>query len=278
MGQSRISRHLKLMSEAGLLQVEKQGTWHYYRLSLEEGFVNDIWASVEPHLADHEEHERDALGVLEVMSERRKRNQDFFNQHARDWDNIHVELLNLPDYQERLLDMIPSGGLVVEVGVGTGSLLPLLAKKGEEVLGLDHSPSMIKLARGTIGQQQLTGQVEVRLAEMNHLPCAAESARTVVLNQVLHHAEQPVEVFREIARVLEQGGALVVADLSRHSHDWVRERLADQWLGFKQEELQKWLADAGMTLSECLELEAVSGQQAVLLFKAVNHKHRNLNQ
>ena len=275
MGQSRISRHLKLMSEAGLLQVEKQGTWHYYRLSLEEGFLSDLWASVEPRLAELEGQERDALGVMQVMSERRKRNQEFFDQHARDWDNIHVELLNLPDYQDRLLAMIPSGGLVVEVGVGTGSLLPLLAKKGERTLGLDHSPSMIKLARETIDQQQLTGKVDVRLAEMNHLPCANASARTVVLNQVLHHAEQPVEVFREITRVLEPGGALVAADLTRHGHDWARERLADQWLGFKEEELEKWLADTGMVLTEYLEVEAISGQQSVLLFKAVFHKHHS---
>jgi ArsR family transcriptional regulator len=97
----------------------------------------------------------------------------------------------------------------------------------------------------------------------------------VVLNQVLHHAEQPVEVFREIARVLEPGGALVAADLTRHGHDWARERLADQWLGFKEEELEKWLADTGMVLTEYLEVEAISGQQSVLLFKAVFHKHHS---
>ena len=273
MGQSRISRHLKLMSNAGLLQVEKQGTWHYYRLSIKEGLFGDLWPSLESRLADLGEQERDAVGVLQVMSERRKRNQEFFNQHARDWDNIHVELLNLPDYQDRLLAMIPPGGLVVEIGVGTGSLLPQLAKKGERTLGLDHSPSMIKLARETVAQQQLAGKVEVRLAEMNHLPCADDSVRTVVLNQVLHHAEQPVEVLREVARVLEPGGSLVVADLTRHGHDWARERLADQWLGFKREELERWLADTGLLMSECQEIEALSGQQPVLLLKATIHKH-----
>jgi len=273
MGQSRISRHLKLMSDAGLLQVEKQGTWHYYRLSLQEGLFRDLWPSIDPRLAELEEQERDAVGVLQIMSERRKRNQEFFNRHARDWDNIHVELLNLPDYQDRLLEMVPSGGLVVEAGVGTGSLLPLLAQKAERTLGLDHSPSMIKLARETVAQHQLAGKVEVRLAEMNHLPCADDSVRTVVLNQVLHHAEQPVEVFREVARVLESGGTLVVADLTRHGHDWARERLADQWLGFKREELENWLSDIGLSMSSFQEIETRSGQQSVLLLKAVIYKH-----
>jgi len=273
MGQSRISRHLKLMTDAGLLQVEKQGTWHYYRLSLEEALFKDLWCSIEPRLVELKNQEQDAFGLVQVMSDRRKRNQDFFNRHAPEWDNLHVELLNLPDYQERLLDLVPSGGLIVEVGAGTGSLLPLLAMKGEQILALDHSPAMIKLAREVVTQQQLAAKVEVRLAEMNHLPCSHGSVRTVVMNQVLHHAEQPVEVFREIARVLEPDGSLVVADLTRHGHDWARDRLADQWLGFKRQELEIWLDETGLSMSVCQEVDVLSGQQSVFLLKAVNHKH-----
>lgn len=273
MGQSRISRHLKLMTDAGLLQIEKQGTWHYYRLSLEEGLFKDLWGSLEPRLASLEGQEQDAFGVVQVMSDRRKRNQDFFNRHAPEWDKLHVELLNLPDYQEQLLDLIPSGGLIVEIGVGTGSLLPSLAMKGQQVLGLDHSPSMIKLARDVLARQQLATRVEVRLAEMNHLPCSPGSVRTVVMNQVLHHAEQPVDVFREIARVLEADGTLVVADLARHGYDWARDRLADQWLGFKREELELWLDETGLSMTLCRDVDVLSGQQTVFLLKAINHKH-----
>lgn len=272
MGQSRISRHLKLMSDARLLQVEKQGTWHYYRLSLEEGLFKDIWAALEPRLAQMEEQEKDAFGVSQVMSDRRQRNQEFFNRHAPEWDNLHVELLKLPDYQDLLLDMVPSGGLVVEVGVGTGSLLPSLAAKGDQVLGFDHSPAMIKLARTMVEEKQLGAKVDVRLAEMSHLPCADGSVHALVMNQVLHHAEQPVEVLREIARVLEPGGSLVVADLTRHCHDWARERLADQWLGFNQEELEKWLNDAGLSMIACQEVGVHSDQQSVLLLKAAFYK------
>jgi ArsR family transcriptional regulator len=268
MGQSRISRHLKLLSEAGLLQVEKQGTWHYYRLSPEEGLFSDVWPFIESKLSSIEGQEHDSTGVLQVMAERRRRSQDFFDDHARDWDRMHVELLNLPDYQESLLALLPAGGLVVEIGVGTGSLLPFLAQKSEHTVGLDHSPSMVNLARETVAKYQLRDKVEVRLAEMNHLPLSGGSVRIVVMNQVLHHAEQPLEVLREIERVLQREGLLVMADLTRHEYDWTRDRLADQWLGFKRQELESWLAEVGLKMTSYQEFGNSAGQQKVLLLTA----------
>ncbi len=268
MGQSRISRHLKLLSEAGLLSVEKQGTWHYYRLSPGEGLFSDIWPFVEARFVELDWLEQDAAGLLKVMAERRRRSQDFFNRHAHDWDNMHVELLSLPDYRGHLLDLLPEGGLLVEIGAGTGRLLPLLAGKAARTVGLDHSPSMVALARETLIQNQLADQVEIRLAEMNHLPFADAAVRTVVMNQVLHHSEQPLEVLKEISRVLEPQGVLVLADLIRHQHDWVRQRLADQWLGFNRDELESWLSESGMFTRTYRQFGNPATQQPVFLMSA----------
>ncbi|MEJ2197739.1 MAG: metalloregulator ArsR/SmtB family transcription factor [Desulfuromonadales bacterium] len=247
MGQSRISRHLILMNEAGLLKVEKQGTWRYYRLAPENRFFQKIWPAIEAHLDEQEMQEQDANGILAIMAERRKRSQEFFDQHARDWDVMHTELLNLPDYQSDLLALLPAGGLTVEIGVGSGTLLPFLIDKADRVVGLDQSP---------------------RLAEMNHLPLADDSVQTVVMNQVLHHAEQPVDVLREVGRVLAGGGLLVLADLTRHQHDWARDRLADQWLGFKRQELDDWLNEAGMQICTYQEFGGSGSYQGVLLLTA----------
>ncbi|MGW8311658.1 MAG: ArsR/SmtB family transcription factor [Desulfuromonadales bacterium] len=276
MGQSRISRHLQLLSKAGILHVEKQGTWHYYRLAPEEGFFRDIWPLISSQLNQLADQESDAAGVMRVMSERRKRSQDFFNRHARDWDHLHVELLDLPDYQDFLLALLPEGGLLVEIGAGTGHLLPQLAKKCERMVALDHSPAMVSLARETVAQNRLGETVEVRLAEMKHLPFSEKTVRTVVLNQVLHHAENPAEVLREISRVLEPQGVLVLADLLRHQHDWTRERLADQWLGFRREELEKWFADSDMFITSYREFTNSAGLQSVLLLSAgiINHEKK----
>ena len=268
MGQSRISRHLILMNEAGLLKVEKQGTWRYYRLAPESSFFQKIWPAIEAHLDELDMQEQDANGVLAIMAERRKRSQEFFDRHARDWDVMHNELLNLPDYQADLLALLPAGGLTVEIGVGSGTLLPLLIDKADHVVGLDQSPSMVTLARETVQHHHLHKRVDVRLAEMNHLPLADDSVRTVVMNQVLHHAEQPVDVLKEVGRVLARGGLLVVADLTRHEHDWVRERLADQWLGFKRQELDGWLNEAGMQICTYQEFGGSGPYQGVLLLTA----------
>ena len=274
MGQSRISRHLILMNEAGLLKVEKQGTWRYYRLAPESSFFQKIWPAIEEHLDELDMQEQDANGVLAIMAERRKRSQEFFDRHARDWDVMHTELLNLPDYQSDLLALLPAGGLTVEIGVGSGTLLPLLIDKADRVVGLDQSPSMVILARETVQHHHLNERVDVRLAEMNHLPLTDDSVRTVVMNQVLHHAEQPVDVLKEVGRVLAGGGLLVVADLTRHEHDWVRERLADQWLGFKRQELDGWLNEAGMQICTYQEFGGSGSYQGVLLLTAKQNNNK----
>ena len=268
MGQSRISRHLILMNEAGLLKVEKQGTWHYYRLAPESRFFQKIWPAIEAHLDELAMREQDTAGILAIMAERRKRSQEFFDRHARDWDAMHNALLNLPDYESDLLELLPEGGLFAEIGVGSGMLLPLLIEKADRVIGLDHAPAMITLARETVQNHHLAECVDLRLAEMNHLPLADGSVRAVVMNQVLHHAEQPGDVLREVARVLATAGLLVLADLSRHELDWAREKLADQWLGFKRQELEDWLAEAGMQICTYRESGGSGSYQGVLLLTA----------
>lgn len=274
MGQSRISRHLILMSEAGLLKVEKQGTWRYYRLAPESSFFQKIWPVIEAHLDELAMREQDTDGILTIMAERRKRSQEFFDRHARDWDAMHNALLNLPDYQADLLELLPEGGLFVEIGIGSGLLLSLLIEKADRVVGLDQSPAMVTLARETVQNHHLSERVDVRLAEMNHLPLADASVRAVIMNQVLHHAEQPVDVLREVRRVLAVDGLLLLADLTRHEHDWVRERLADQWLGFKRQELEDWLAEAGMQICTYRELGDSGSYHGVLLLTA-KLKHNN---
>ena len=157
--------------------------------------------------------------------------------------------LPVADYLPRFLEAVPRCKTLVEVGVGTGGLLAALCRRAERVVGVDHSPAMLAEARGRLSAEDLAG-VELRLGEMTHLPLSDRECEAAVLNMVLHHAARPVEVLAEMARVLAGGGVLLIADLVGHQRDWVRERLADQWLGFAREELSGWLGSAGFVVEK----------------------------
>jgi ArsR family transcriptional regulator len=266
MGQSRISRHLKILTEAGVLSVKRQGTWSYYRAGGKCPFFEAIRPALEQRFGELPEHDSDLATLTELLEERRHRSQQFFDQHARQWDDLARKLLPVPDYLERLLASVPQSVTVVEVGLGTGGLLPALAARAGRVIGVDHSPAMLEEARRRLAAVGLA-DIDLRLGEMAHLPLPDKSAGCAVLNMVLHHAADPGAVLHEIRRVLAPGGVLVLADLARHEREWVRERLADQWLGFGEDEVAAWLTAAGFSEISCERLEGGSGQETVLVVK-----------
>ena len=124
------------------------------------------------------------------------------------------------------------------------------------------------LAKETIKKYHLEDRVDLRLGEMNHLPFADSTVQAVVMNQVLHHAVQPGDVIKEVNRILSVEGVLVIADLTRHQQDWARERLADQWLGFSFQELEKWLQESAMGIISYQEYGDGKRQQSVFLLAA----------
>lgn len=269
MGQSRISRHLKILTEAGVLAVKRQGTWSYYRAGNDSPFFSAIRPVFEEEARALPERNRDLAAVAQILDERRSRSQAFFDRHARQWDDLARTLLPVPEYRHRLLELVPEGGVVVEIGVGTGGLLIELACRAARVIGVDHSPAMLEEARRRLTDSRVSG-VELRLGEMTHLPLPDASSGCVVANMVLHHAADPLAVLTEVRRVLTSGGVLLIADLARHEREAVREQLADQWLGFEEAELKDWLAAAGFADVTCDRIEGVQGQEAVLVVLGVH--------
>ena len=266
MGQSRISRHLKILTEAGVLTVKRQGTWSYFRSGEGDSFFATIRPAFERELDALPERSLDLAAIAAVLEDRRRRSQEFFDHHARQWDDLARTLLPVPEYRQRLLDQVPEGVCVLEIGTGTGALLTELAFRAAIVIGVDHSPAMLEEARRRLENGGVTG-VELRLGEMSHLPLPDASVGCVVANMVLHHAADPVAVLREIRRVLSPGGIVLLADLARHEREAAREQLADQWLGFEESELESWLKSTGY-LGFCSEkIEGMNGQEAVLLVR-----------
>jgi len=267
MGQSRISRHLKILTEAGILTVKRQGTWSYYRVGEKNSLFNALLPALEQGLEQLPHRENDLASLAQILEERRRRSLEFFDRHARQWDDLCRSLLPVSEYLDTLVAAVPAGITVLEVGVGTGGLLTELADKNRTVIGVDHSPAMLEEARRRLLASGLSG-IELRLGEMTHLPLPNESVGCVVANMVLHHAPDPAAVLGEIRRVLTPGGLLLLADLARHEREWVREQLADQWLGFGEDELSTWLLAAGFPENCCERIEGAAGQEAVLLVRA----------
>lgn len=270
MGQSRISRHLKILTEAGVLSVKRQGTWSYFRVDEGSSFFSAIRPAFERGLASISERGRDLAAVAAMLEERRRRSREFFNRHARQWDDLARTLLPVPEYQQQLLNQVPEGASLLEIGVGTGGLLAELAARAAKVIGVDHSPAMLEEARHRLDGIGIDG-IELRLGEMSHLPLPDASVECVVANMVLHHAADPAEVLAEIRRVLIPGGTLLLADLARHEREAAREQLADQWLGFEENELTEWLKRAGFANISIERICAAAEQEAVLLVKACYH-------
>jgi ArsR family transcriptional regulator len=266
-GQSRISHHLKTLTEADILTVKRQGTWSYYRVCDGNRFFSSIRAAIEMELDHLPERTADMSAVAAVLEERRKKSQEFFDRHARQWDELSRRLLPLPEYRDRLLGAIPRGAKLLEIGVGTGELLMKLADIAAEIVGVDHSPAMLDEARRKIAGQPL-GCIDLRLGEMNHLPLPDSSVDCVVANMVLHHAADPLAVIIEIRRVLTGNGLLLIADLARHEREAARDQLADQWLGFEVEELEGWLNAASFSNVDFNCVPAGAGQEPVLIVRA----------
>lgn len=244
MGQSRISRHLKILCDVDILIAKRQGTWGYYRLGSGNAFFSKLRPLLEEQLGELPGRQDDLEGLTRILDERRRRTREFFDTHARQWDVLAREVLPTAPYRATLLAAIPKGGCLVEVGVGTGKLLSELRQRAATVIGIDNSAPMLEEARRQVALEGID-EIDLRLGDMAHLPVSDSGADTAVLNMVLHHAPQPLMVLAEVRRILRPAGTLIIADFCRHEAEWARERLADQWLGFEAGELTTWLQQAG---------------------------------
>jgi SAM-dependent methyltransferase len=247
MGQSRVSRHLRILTDGGLLACRRDGLWAFYRVPA-EGAGRRFLDTVAPLLAGEPLLERDRERAAGLAAAGRGRSRRFFDALAPEWDRRKAELLGGSELEQEVLASVPACKVAADLGCGTGSLLPGLAARAAAVIGVDSSPRMLELARRTCAASG--AKVQLRLGELEHLPLREAEADAAVLNLVLHHLRLPVEGLREARRVLRPGGTLVLADLDRHRDAELREAFGDRWPGFAPGQLQGWLAEAGFTIEK----------------------------
>ena len=263
LGQSKVSHHLKILCDAGILTVKPQGTWNYYRIVEDVPLFESIWPEIRARIDSLPHHRDDMTALVAFREQRRQQNLQFFEEHARVWDDLAQNVLPTPAYLQQLLKQIPAAAELVELGVGTGSLLPELATRCQRLVGIDHSSAMLAEAGRRLAEAGHS--CDLRLGELSHLPLADAELDVVLMNMVLHHLPQPEDVLLEAGRVLKPGGLAIIADLQRHEQDTVRSSMADVWLGFEPKELTDWLTGAGFTVEIIETINGNSDEYGVLL-------------
>jgi ubiquinone/menaquinone biosynthesis C-methylase UbiE len=270
--QPRISRHLKLLAEAGLIERFREGTWAFFRLSEQGG-----GAAVARTLLDRldpadQTIARDRARLVSVRQARAAAAQAYFRAHAAEWDRIrklHVTDAAVEDAIRAALADKPFRSLL-DLGTGTGRMLELFGGTIERGLGLDLSLDMLLLARDRLERAALKN-CSVRQGDLYDLPLANDAFDVVILHQVLHFLDDGARAIREAARVLRPGGRLLVVDFAPHEQEFLREQFAHRRLGFASETVTQWMSASGLepVLHKSLKPEAGSdGKIAVSLWLA----------
>ncbi|MCH7543142.1 MAG: metalloregulator ArsR/SmtB family transcription factor [Proteobacteria bacterium] len=253
--QPRVSRHLKLLVEAGLLDRIREGTWAFYRLTgggggtrLGRGLLDMIPADDATLALD-----RERLGA--VKQARAGRAQAYFRKNAARWNEIRKLYVAEAEVEKALLEAMGMEGVAdfLDIGTGTGRILELFGDKVERGLGIDLSREMLALARANLERAGL-GNCRVRHGDMYKLPAPSASFDAAVIHQVLHYADDPAAAIAEAARVLRPGGRLVIVDFAPHDLEFLRRDHAHRRLGFSDDEVKGWCRAAGLVPASTVHL------------------------
>jgi ArsR family transcriptional regulator len=249
MAQSRVSRHLAILREAGLLSDRRDGTYVFYRfVPPAAGPWREGWALVKRSLGGDPTAERDDAMCRRVVEARSAGARSFFDAVGPEWDGLR-KVFNDDVLRARAIDRLVTPGLrVVDVGTGTGILASELAALGLDVVGIDRSAPMLEAARAKLADQPLPagGQITLKRGEADHMPLDDAEMDAAFAHMVLHYVPSPGDVIREMARVVAPGGVLVIVDFVRHSNEWMKQELGVLWMGFEESELVGWLEAAGL--------------------------------
>jgi len=258
--QPRISRHLKLMAEAGLIGRFREGSWVFFRLAdsgNEAPLAAAIVASLDP--ADPV-FARDRARAEAVNKARAEAAQTYFKEHAGEWDRIRTLHVAEKEVETAIGDALGEGPfpLLVDLGTGTGRMLELFAPRANRALGFDLSHDMLAYARMKLERAGLA-QAQARHGDLYNVPLADAAADAVILHQVLHFLDDPAAAVAEAARVLKPGGKLLVVDFAPHGLEFLREQSAHRRLGFASSQIKRWLQAAGLKVDRQRDLAPGEG-------------------
>jgi ubiquinone/menaquinone biosynthesis C-methylase UbiE len=268
--QPRVSRHLKLLVDAGLVDRHREGAWAFFRLSetpLALASAGQVLGGLD---ANDAVLAGDRARLAEVRAERARAAETYFARHADDWDQLRAMHVAEKDVEAAVLAAAGQGPFkaVLDLGTGTGRMLSLLAPRATRAVGIDSSHAMLAVARAKLEASSLKN-VQLRQADIYALPVERNAYDLIVIHQVLHYLDDPARAIREAARGLRPGGRIIVDDFAPHTYESLRERHAHRRLGFARDEIDAMLQEAGLNPRDHRELPPTGkGQLTVSLWLA----------
>lgn len=248
LSQPRTSRHVKILVAAGLVERRREGSWVFLRPAVSDAstaaaVLIDVLAREE----DWQVADRDRLAAIHAA--RAQQASDYFDARADQWDAIRGLHIAEPTVERAIEDLFGDAplGTLVDIGTGTGRMLELLGERAQHAIGVDRSPEMLRLARAKLADGPVVA--DLRQGDMDALPLPDASADCVILHHLLHFAHAPQRTLGEAARLLRPGGRLLVVDFAAHTHEPLRTEHAHVRLGFDDAQMERWYAEAGLTMA-----------------------------
>jgi ubiquinone/menaquinone biosynthesis C-methylase UbiE len=256
--QPRVSRHLKLLGEAGLVERFKEGSWVFCRAA-DRGTGAQLGAAI-AGLADPALQEADKMRLAQVRQARANAAAAYFKSNAAQWERIRSLHAPERDVENAIARHLTAAGIenFLDAGTGTGRMLELIAPHAKRAVGIDVSPDMLAIARDRLLRENVRN-AQVRLGDIYRLPFPNGSVGptgapgagfdVVLFHQVLHYLDDPGTAVAEAARVMGPGGRLLIADFASHQEEFLREEFAHRRLGFSDREVEGWFSAAGLSSS-----------------------------
>lgn len=266
--QPRVSRHVRILSESGLVGRRKEGSWVYLQLADPDRTERLFELSRGLDQEAEQLFAGDAARLDTIRHDRAEAARRYFEARAATWESVrslHVADAEIEQAIAALLAGRPIGALL-DIGTGTGRMLELFAPKADSAVGIDRSSEMLRLARVKLEEAGICG-ASLRQGDMNALPLADRTADSIILHQVLRYAQQPGSAIAEAARVLAPGGQLLVIDFAQHDRAELKERDAHLRLGFADDAMRGWFSSAGLQLDRIERLGG--GELTVILWRGV---------
>lgn len=251
--QPRVSRHLKLLTEAGLLERMPEGSWVFYRRARDHGGRVD--KICELLAIEDEVLILDQKRLADVKMDRLQAAEKYFSRNARAWNGLRSLHVDEAEVEAEMVHLLPKVGVnnLLDMGTGTGRLLKLFAKRVETVIGVDTSHEMLSVARSNLAQAGATN-CSVRQADMFQIPFGVGSFDAVTIHQVLHFLDQPISALTEAVRLLRPNGYLLLVDFAPHGLEALRSEHQHRRLGFSEQEVKTWFEMVGLEGQETVQL------------------------